>query len=87
MEWEERAQELNEYLKEFLKFKRAVRQKFNEKEMMVILEYGVLHSWRRECTVQRLDPVMEGQKNFIELHAGTESWENVSVEKSIPKKF
>eukprot|EP00957_Ditylum_brightwellii_P080948 6157636-Ditylum_brightwellii.AAC.1 len=59
-EWVAQAQELNGYLKDFLKHNTNPTQLIDKDELLDILEFGVSASWRREFTVQGFDPVDQG---------------------------
>eukprot|EP00957_Ditylum_brightwellii_P139320 10617698-Ditylum_brightwellii.AAC.1 len=47
---------------------------------MDILEFGVLHSWHREFTVQGFDPVDQGLRKCVEFCTCLESCEPSKVE-------
>eukprot|EP00957_Ditylum_brightwellii_P087931 6696496-Ditylum_brightwellii.AAC.1 len=59
-EWVARVQELNRYLKDFPAQNGNPTQPLDADELLDILEFRVLASWRREFTVQEFDPVDQG---------------------------
>eukprot|EP00957_Ditylum_brightwellii_P016992 1281046-Ditylum_brightwellii.AAC.1 len=66
-EWVARVMELNRYLKDFPAHNRNLTQPLNADELLDILEFGVLVSWRREFTVQGFDPMDHGLCKFVEF--------------------
>eukprot|EP00957_Ditylum_brightwellii_P081446 6195490-Ditylum_brightwellii.AAC.1 len=65
--WVARVKELNRYLKDFLDHNGTAMQPLDPNELMDILEFGVLASWRREFTVQGFDRVDQGIRKFLEF--------------------
>eukprot|EP00957_Ditylum_brightwellii_P084107 6394058-Ditylum_brightwellii.AAC.1 len=66
-DWVAWIQELNGYLKDFPDHNRNPTQPLDADELMDILEFGFPTSWRREFTVQGLDPVDQGLHKFVEF--------------------
>eukprot|EP00957_Ditylum_brightwellii_P137852 10510514-Ditylum_brightwellii.AAC.1 len=67
--------ELTSYLKDFSVHNRDTIQPLDEDELLNILEYRVPASWRREFTVQGLDPVDQGLQKIVEFCNHLESCE------------
>eukprot|EP00957_Ditylum_brightwellii_P058488 4435559-Ditylum_brightwellii.AAC.1 len=63
------------YLKDFPAHNGNPTQPLNKDEILDILEFRVLVSWRRELTVQGFDPVDQGLHNFVEFCTCLESCE------------
>eukprot|EP00957_Ditylum_brightwellii_P052445 3977293-Ditylum_brightwellii.AAC.1 len=55
-----RVQELNWYLKDFPDHNRNSTQPLNADELLNILEFRILSSWRREFTIEGFNPVDQG---------------------------
>ena len=84
-EWVTQVLNLNEYLKVFPTVNGVSQQALNDTEVMEILEYGVLTTYRREFTVQGLKPLTQGLKKFIDFCSRLEYCE-LTMEQPIPKK-
>eukprot|EP00957_Ditylum_brightwellii_P142044 10822308-Ditylum_brightwellii.AAC.1 len=54
-------------------------QPLDTDELLNILEFGVLLSWRRELTVQGFDPMDQGLNKFVEFCTCLESCEPSEV--------
>eukprot|EP00957_Ditylum_brightwellii_P018227 1373537-Ditylum_brightwellii.AAC.1 len=74
-EWVAHVQELNVYLKDFPAHNRNPTQPLDVDELLDILEFGVLASWRREFTVQGFDSIDQGLRKFVEFCTHLESCE------------
>eukprot|EP00957_Ditylum_brightwellii_P091116 6936673-Ditylum_brightwellii.AAC.1 len=60
-------------------------QPLNKDELLDILEFGVLASWRREFTVQGFDPVDQGLCTFVEFCTCLESCEPSKDKRKVEK--
>eukprot|EP00957_Ditylum_brightwellii_P106528 8128032-Ditylum_brightwellii.AAC.1 len=76
---------MNGYLKIFLAHNANPTQPLDKDELLDILEFGVLVSWRREFTVQGFDPVDQGLCNFVEFCTHLESCEPNEDDQKVEK--
>eukprot|EP00957_Ditylum_brightwellii_P048455 3676860-Ditylum_brightwellii.AAC.1 len=84
-EWAAQVSELNRYLNDFPIYNRNRIQPLNDDKLLDILEYGVPVSWRRELTVQGLNPVDQGLRKCVEFCTRLEPCES-STDKAKDKK-
>eukprot|EP00957_Ditylum_brightwellii_P127141 9694037-Ditylum_brightwellii.AAC.1 len=79
-EWVVRVQELNRYLKDFPDHNINPTQPLDADELLDILEFGVLLSWRREFTVQGFDTLDQGLCKVVEFCTRLKSCKPSKVE-------
>ncbi len=85
-QWVAQVIELNENIKEFPKISRnSKEEKLNDAEVMDILEYKILNSWRQEIMVKGLNPVCGRPETIYRIIFQLKSCE-LSMKKQIPKK-